>query len=113
MSEILQLPADMKFCVFREPADMRNQFDGLNGLVEKRLKLHISEERTMFFFFNKRRTHMKALLYEPTKMTLLYSRLHNGTFDLPYYTEDQKSIALTPVMITSLLQGLCLHTLRA
>lgn len=113
MSEILQISSDMKYCIFREPADMRNQLDGLAGLVEKRLKIKMCEERTLFFFFNKRRTHYKAIMWEPTRMTLQYCRLHSGCFELPYYAPDQKSIDLDPVMLSSLLAGLCLHTIRA
>ena len=109
MSEILLIHKDLTYCIFREAVDMRKQFDGLSGVVLKFLKKNVAEERTVFFFFNKRRTHVKALLCEKTGMTIFYRRLHNGVFELPGFEPGQPTIDLEPVMIASLLQGLCLH----
>src|ERR1700678_1932709 len=112
MSEILLISDQLTYCIFREPVDMRMHFDGLSGVVLKRLQLHIADERTMFFFFNKRRTHLKAILCEKSGMTMFYRRLHSSVFELPPFEAGQKSINLDIILLTSLLQGLCLHTFK-
>lgn len=66
----------------REPVDMRKSFDGLYGLVTSAL----SEDPlspTLFVFFNRRRTLLKALYWDRTGFCLLAKRLERGRFLLP------------------------------
>lgn len=109
MSQILLISDKITYCIFRDPVDMRMQFDGLCGVVKKRLQLHVKDEKTLFFFFNKRRSHMKALLCENDGMTMFYRRLHDTLFELPEFAANQKSINLDIILVASLVKGLTLH----
>lgn len=61
---------------------MRKGFDGLSGLVrEGLLKDPLSGD--VFIFFNKRRTHVKLLLWERDGFSLYHKRLERGTYELP------------------------------
>lgn len=113
MSEILLLSGNLKYRIFRDPVDMRKGFNGLGNLVYKHLGKEIRGERILFFFFNKPRTTLKAILYEETRMTILHCRLHEGTFALPRFNLINKTVDMDSVMLMSLLQGLELHKIKA
>ncbi len=92
-------------------ADMRKSFDGLSGIVVNGLGREINE-KDVFIFLNKERTHIKVLVYEADGFTLFYRRLHKGRFTLPADTAVNGSIQLSAIDLISLLQGLHLHTLK-
>ncbi len=65
---------------------MRKSFDGLSGLVRSGLKRDpLSGD--VFIFLNRRRTHIKLLVWDRSGFVLYYKRLEKGTFELPV-TED-------------------------
>jgi transposase len=71
-----------------EPTDMRKSFDGLSGLIRNSLKRDpLSGD--VFIFLNRRRTHIKLLVWDRSGFVLYYKRLEEGTFELP--TTDQMS----------------------
>ena len=64
------------------PTDMRKSFDGLCGLVRSGLgRDPLSGD--VFVFINRRRTHIKLLLWDRSGFVLYYKRLEAGTFELP------------------------------
>ena len=77
-----------RYWLYREPTDMRKRgdvlspFDGLSGLVTSELERDpLSGE--VFVFVNRRRTHVKLLVWDRTGFVLYYKRLEQGTFELP------------------------------
>jgi len=75
-----------RYYLYGEPTDMRKSFDGLCGLVIKGLRRDpLSGE--VFVFLNRRRTHIKLLLWDRTGFVLFYKRLEEGTFELPAASE--------------------------
>ncbi len=71
-----------RYFLYREPADMRKSFDGLCGLVTSGLKRNpLSGE--VFVFINRRRTHIKLLVWDRSGFVLYYKRLEQGTFEIP------------------------------
>lgn len=71
-----------RYYLYREPTDMRKSFDGLCGLVTQGLgRDPLSGE--VFVFVNRRRTHIKLLLWDRSGFVLYYKRLEEGTFELP------------------------------
>ena len=71
-----------RYFLYRDPADMRKSFDGLCGLVTAGLKRDpLSGE--VFVFINRRRTHIKLLVWDRSGFVLYYKRLEQGTFEIP------------------------------
>ena len=71
-----------RYFLYREPTDMRKSFDGLCGLVTSSLgRDPLSGE--VFVFINRRRTHLKLLVWDRSGFVLYYKRLEAGTFELP------------------------------
>ncbi len=71
-----------RYFLYREPADMRKSFDGLCGLVTASLKRDpLSGE--VFVFINRRRTHIKLLVWDRNGFVLFYKRLERGSFEIP------------------------------
>ncbi len=63
-----------RYFLYREPADMRKSFDGLCGLVTSGLKRNpLSGE--VFVFINRRRTHIKLLVWDRSGFVLYYVEL--------------------------------------
>lgn len=71
-----------RYFLYREPADMRKSFDSLCGLVTAGLKRDpLSGE--VFVFINRRRTHIKLLVWDRNGFVLFYKRLERGSFEIP------------------------------
>jgi len=75
---ILQTPFT-RILAFREPVDMRKSFDGLYGVVRS-VEREDPLSPTLFVFFNRRRTLLKALYWDRTGFCLLAKRLERGRF---------------------------------
>ena len=76
---------------------MRKSFDGLQGLVEGKLKRRATSGE-VFVFINKRRDRVKLLHWETGGFVLYYKRLEKGTFELPEM-EEGCQIAWTELMM--------------
>lgn len=109
MSALLVLTDTYKFYFCCTKVDMRKSFDGLCGVVEKHMSRCVEKnQKEVYIFLNKNRTHLKLLLYENNGFTLLYRRQENR-FALPELTSENGSIKLTATEVLSLLGGLMLH----
>lgn len=109
MSSIALFTDRYNYHLYAGYADMRKTFDGLSGIVINELGRQVNE-KDVFIFVNRDRTHIKVLLYEADGFTLLHRRLHKGRFTLPVYPATAGSIRLSALELVSLLQGLHLHT---
>lgn len=86
---------------------MRKGFDGLSGLVREGLsKNPLSGD--VFIFFNRRRTHVKLLLWERDGFSLYHKRLERGTYELP----PTASVELRSDELMLILQGISLKSVR-
>jgi transposase len=109
MSALLVLTDTYKFYFCCTKVDMRKSFDGLCGVVEKYMSRRVEKnQKEVYIFLNKNRTHLKLLLHENNGFTLLYRRQENR-FTLPEFTAEDGSIKLTATEVLSLLGGLMLH----
>ena len=70
-----------RILAYREPIDMRKSFDGLYGMVTSVLR-EDPLSPTLFVFFNRRRTLLKALYWDRTGFCLFAKRLEHGRFVL-------------------------------
>jgi transposase len=96
-----------RYYLHREPADMRKSFDGLAGLVRSGLgRDPLSGD--VFVFLNRRRTHIKLLVWDRSGFVLYYKRLESGTFELPAGRDGELSWADLMLM----LEGVALRSVR-
>jgi len=61
---------------------MRKGFNGLGGLVNDFFD-HPLMSGDVFIFLNRRRTHVKLLMWDATGFAIYYKRLEAGTFEMP------------------------------
>lgn len=86
---------------------MRKGFDGLSGLVREGLmKDPLSGD--VFIFFNRRRTHVKLLIWEYDGFSIYHKRLEGGTYELP----EKASPELRSDELMLILQGISLKSVR-
>lgn len=97
-----------RYFLHREPTDMRKSFDGLCGLVRSGMKRDpLSGD--VFVFVNRRRTHVKLLVWDRSGFVLYYKRLEEGTFELP---KGPEAGALTWPELMLILEGVSLKSAR-
>lgn len=95
-----------RYWLYREPTDMRKSFDGLCGLVSAQLQRDpLSGE--VFVFVNRRRTHVKLLVWDRSGFALYYKRLEQGTFELP-----PTGGRLTWSQLVLMLEGIAMRSVR-
>jgi len=72
--------------------DMRKQIDGLFSIIEK--KLHMGpNDNALFLFCGRRCDRIKAILYEPDGIVLLYKRLTiEGKFRWPRNQDEVRQL---------------------
>ena len=97
-----------RYFLYRDPADMRKGFNSLSGLVRSHLKGDpLSGD--VYVFVNRRRTHIKLLVWDRTGFVIYYKRLERGTFQLP---DLEKTGALSWGQLLLMLEGIELRTVR-
>jgi len=79
------LESSRKYYLYDQPTDMRKSFNTLGALVSLEMKLELLTG-SGFVFINKRRTHLKMLLWEGDGLSVYYKRLEQGTFEHPEST---------------------------
>jgi transposase len=88
---MLALSAATRYHLYRHHTDMRKGFDSLYGIVQDQMHLKpLSGD--VFVFLNRRRTHIKLLVWEGDGLALYYKRLEQGTYKLPPVGEADKVI---------------------
>lgn len=97
-----------RYFLYREPADMRKSFDGLCGLIAKGLRRDpLSGD--VFVFVNRRRTHIKLLVWDRSGFVLYYKRLEEGTFELPSAAQEGP---LAWQQLVLMLEGVSMKSVR-
>ncbi len=76
---MIQITPHMRILVAVEPADFRKGIDGLALLCRTELSSD-PFEGTLFLFRNRRRTAIKALIYDGQGFWLCHKRLSSGRF---------------------------------
>lgn len=104
---MLSLSTSCRYFLYQAPTDMRNGFDGLSGLVRQGLsKDPLSGD--VFIFFNKRRSHVKLLLWEKDGFSIYHKRLERGTYEIP----ASATMELRSDELMLILQGISLKSIR-
>lgn len=69
-----------KYYLYDLPTDMRKGFNTLGAIVVSKMHLNL-QSGSGFLFINKRKTHLKMLMWEGDGFSLYYKRLEEGTFE--------------------------------
>lgn len=77
---------------------MRKGFNGLGGLVNQYFD-HPLLSGDIFIFMNRRRTHLKLLMWDVTGFAIYYKRLEAGTYEMPSNSEPHTHKNITPPAI--------------
>lgn len=102
----------VRIFVCREPVDMRKSFDGLSGAVIDVVD-HDPQSGHLFLFFNRRRSMMKALLWEASGYWVLAKRLERGRFQVfDRVSENARRFELSSSELALLLDGIDLRAAK-
>lgn len=85
--------------------DMRQGIEKLAAIVQCQLHLNPYDEHSIFLFCGRKRSRLKALVFEGDGFTLVYHRIHtgNGQFQWPMSEEDV--LRMTPEQYRRLMNG--------
>jgi transposase len=105
---MLHLSTTCSFYLYHGYADMRCGFDGLSGLIKDKMDMN-ALSGSVFIFVNRRRSHVKLLLWEGDGFSIYYKQLEKGTFELPSAGgETSGSVAIDARKLQFILQGVSL-----
>ncbi len=108
---MLSFSSRQRYYLYTAPTDMRQQFDGLAGLVRQAASAEVMSG-DVFIFLNRRRDRIKLLMWDLTGFALYYKRLESGTFELPLLRAGQHSIELAWSDLVLLLEGIELQSVK-
>lgn len=111
MSIILSLSDHRLYHLYRKETDMRKSFDSLCGIISNELGQNVMAG-DVFIFINKLRTHLKLLVWERGGFSLFYRRLEQGTFELPVFDHDCRSMAVSADQLNFILKGISLKDIK-
>jgi transposase len=99
----------VRIFVCREPVDMRKSFDGLSGAVIEVVD-HDPQSGHLFLFFNRKRSMMKALVWESSGYWVISKRLEQGRFQVfERVSEHGSRFELSSSELALLLDGIDLR----
>jgi len=94
-----------------EQTDMRKGFDSLCGIVQNQLEKNpLSGD--VYIFLNRRRTHIKLLLWEGDGFCIYYKRLEKGSYELPQAKGLDDQLIITSRELSLMLQGISLKKVQ-
>ena len=104
---MLSLPPSVHVFISRDPINMRMSFDAL----ENRVRVVLQENPMsghLFVFTNKRRDHLKILMWDRHGWSILYKRLEVGTFKLPEVNDvpDGGRVQVEAAELALMLEGI-------
>lgn len=111
MSSLLALTDSRRYHLYRKETDMRKSFDSLCGIINGELDKNVMAG-DVFIFINKLRTHLKLLVWETGGFSLFYRRLEQGTFELPAFDHDCRSMSVSADQLSFILKGISLKTIK-
>ena len=107
---MLQLSQNTRYWLYRHHTDMRKGFDSLCGIVSNQMQQN-ALSGDVFVFINRRRTHVKLLIWGGDGLALYYKRLEKGTYELPGgHTDGSVSISAQQLML--MLHGISLKQVK-
>ena len=108
---MLHLSPSCGYYLYREQTDMRKGFDSLCGIVQNQLEKNpLSGD--VYVFLNRRRTHIKLLLWEGDGFSIYYKRLEKGSYELAEAKGLDDQLNITSRELSLMLQGISLKKVQ-
>lgn len=104
---MLSLHSNIRYFLYQGLTDMRKSFDGLCGLVTNEMHQGVTGG-DVFIFLNKRKAHIKLLVWEADGFAIYYKRFEQGTYELSDGSSREKSLSITYTQLMLILQGVSL-----
>jgi len=95
---MLSFSTTQRYFIYPKDCDMRKGFNGLGGLVNQYFD-HPLLSGDVFIFLNRRRTHIKILMWDATGFAIYYKRLEAGTFEMPKNNLPHNNTLTRPLTI--------------
>ncbi|HFC00236.1 MAG TPA: transposase [Phaeodactylibacter sp.] len=108
---MLSFSSTQRYFVYPQHCDMRKGFNGLGGLVNQFFD-HPLMSGDVFIFINKRRTHIKLLMWDATGFAIYYKRLEAGTFEMPIKNNTSANIEIHWSELVLMLEGFHLKSIK-
>jgi transposase len=109
---VVSVPSRARVFLARHATDMRKSFDGLCNLVEHSFHLDPFSD-AVFVFFNRRRTHVKLLVWDDNGFWLCAKRLERGTFEhWQPQPDDATHVEIDRARMLMLLEGIALKNAK-
>jgi transposase len=106
------IPHQLRIFLCTEPADMRKNFNGLNGLVRKKMMLDPLTGH-LFVFRNQRGDRLKVLYWDGDGLAIWYKQLQRGTFRFPdLKNHSSAGLEIDHSTLRLILDGIDLSTIR-
>jgi len=103
---VILLPRSVRIYVATAPANLRKSFEGLSNEVRSVLALDPLSGH-VFLFLNRRRTHVKLLLFTRGGFTIVHKRLERGRFTFAaQVAPSAKRVEIDAHELAMLLEGL-------
>lgn len=100
-----------RYFLYQGCTDMRKSFHGLCGIVTNELHQDIMSG-DMFIFLNKRKTHIKLLVWEGDGFAIYYKRLEQGTYEFAASPCSEKGTVIGYTQLLLILQGVSLQEIH-
>lgn len=108
---MLSLHSNIRYFLYQGQTDMRKSFGGLCGLVTNEMHQGVISG-DVYIFLNKRKTHIKLLVWEGDGFAIYYKRLEEGTYEFPFSSSSEKSLSITYTQLMLILQGVSLKKIH-
>ncbi len=102
---MLSFSSKQRYFLYRGICDMRKSFNGLGTLVNNEFN-HSLMSKDIFIFINKRKNHIKLLMWDDTGFCIYHKRLAKGTFQFPVIEGMEKDLELHWRDVVLLLEGI-------
>lgn len=76
---MLTLPGNARLFLCQQPMSMRKSFEGLSAAIEQLFPGELLSG-AFFIFLNKRKDHLKVLLWDGDGFAIYFKRLEKGTY---------------------------------
>ena len=111
---MISFSTKQRYFIYPDHCDMRKGFNGLGGLVNNFFD-HPLMNGDVFIFLNRRRTHIKLLMWDATGFAIYYKRLEAGTFEMPFFNtcpNSNSAIEIRWSELVLLLEGIEIKSIK-